>query len=147
MAQLTVGIKLEWVADSAGTEPTSGWKAVPDITSIPTLIGEPSTHDVTTLSDIQKVYIEGLPDNGGTLGFSVNMTPEVLAAVEEIQTAQETANPWFRVALPKPLQKAYVFRGTVGTISNDELAPDNPIAGKLNITPSTPMTFKEYTPE
>ena len=67
MAQLTQGISLEWVAASGSEEPKEGWAKIPDVTSIPTLVGAPSNHDVTTLYDKQKVYIEGLPDNGGAL--------------------------------------------------------------------------------
>lgn len=145
MAQLTVGIQVEWgVPSGSDAEPTL-WKKIPEVTSIPTLIGAPSNHDVTTVYDAQKVYLEGLPDNGGTLAFSVLLTVEVFTVVNEIMTAQETSNPYFRVSLPAPLSKAYVWRGTMAIPANDEWAPDNPILGKLNITPSTSIELKDIT--
>ena len=142
MAQLTQGISLEWVAASGSEEPKMGWAKIPDVTSIPTLIGAPSNHDVTTLYDKQKVYIEGLPDNGGALEFATVLTPEVFTVTDAIIAAQATDKPWFRISLPKPLNKAYVFRGTMATPSNDEFQPDNPIMGKLIITPSTSIELK-----
>lgn len=145
MAQLTQGILVQWAADNEG-EPQSTWTTIPEIISIPTLIGTPATHDVTTIYNTMKTYIEGLPDNGGALAFGVNFTPEVFTTVNTIQTAQKTEDPWFRVALPAPLNKAYQFRGTVSIPSNEEWTPDNPIQGNINITPSTDITLEDYTP-
>lgn len=145
MAQLTQGIVVEWATDNDGS-PNEDWKTIPEIISIPTLIGSPATHDVTTIYNKMKTYIEGLPDNGGTLSFGVNFTPDVFTTVNEIQTAQKTETPWFRVGLPEPLKKAYQFRGTMSTPSNEEWTPDNPIQGNLNITPSTDISLVEYTP-
>lgn len=142
MAQLTNGLLFQWSTDGA-----TSWKTIPDVTSIPTLIGEPSSHDVTTIYSTQKEYLEGLPDNGGTLSFGILMTPEVLAEVEAIQTAQETKNPFFRVAMPKPLQKAYQWEGTMSIPGNEEWSADNPLTGTLNVTPTSAIEFKEYTPE
>ena len=144
MAQLTQGIVVEWATDNEGS-PNTTWKKIPEIISIPTLIGAPATHDVTTIYNKTKTYIEGLPDNGGTLSFGVNFTPEVFTTVNEIQTAQETETPWFRVGLPAPLNKAYQFRGTMAIPSNEEWTPDNPIQGNLNITPSTDISLVTYT--
>lgn len=145
MAQLTQGIVVEWATDNEGS-PNTTWRKIPEIISIPTLIGAPATHDVTTIYNKTKTYIEGLPDNGGTLSFGVNFTPDVFTTVNEIQTAQETETPWFRVGLPAPLNKAYQFRGTMAIPSNEEWTPDNPIQGNLNITPSTDISLVTYTP-
>lgn len=142
MAQLTNGLLFQWSSDGEAS-----WKTIPDVTSIPTLIGEPSSHDVTTIYSTQKEYLEGLPDNGGTLSFGILMTPEVLAEVEAIQTAQETKNPFFRVAMPKPLLKAYQWEGTMAIPGNEEWSADNPLTGTLNVTPTSAIEFKEYTPE
>ena len=119
MAQLTKGLVVEWVADSNGS-PGASWTKIPSIIKIPTLVGTPSTHDVTDIYNEMKVYIDGLADNGGTLAFGINFTPEVFAEYEKIKKAQETDDPWFRVGMPAPLNKAYQFRGTVSMLSNDE---------------------------
>ena len=146
MAQLTKGITFEWGAAGDSDAAPGSWTKIPDITSIPTLIGAPSSHDVTTIYSEMKEYLEGLPDNGGTLGFSALFTPALFTVVDAIQTAQETADPYFRVALPKPLNKAYTFRSTLAIPANDEWQPDNPILGTLNITPTSSITFDNYTP-
>lgn len=145
MAQLTKGLVVEWVADSDGS-PSTPWTKIPSIIKIPSLVGTPSTHDVTDIYNEMKVYIEGLADNGGTLAFGINFTPEVFDEIEKIQAAQATEDPWFRVGMPAPLNKAYQFRGTVSIPSNDEWTPDNPMQGTLNITASTDITLEEYTP-
>ena len=145
MAQLTKGLVVEWVADSDGS-PGGAWAKIPSIIKIPSLVGTPSTHDVTDIYNEMKVYIEGLADNGGTLAFGINFTPEVFAEIKKIQTAQDTEDPWFRVGMPAPLNKAYQFRGTVSIPSNDEWTPDNPMQGTLNITASTDITLEEYAP-
>lgn len=145
MAQLTKGLVVEWTADSDGS-PGASWTKIPSIIKIPTLVGTPSTHDVTDIYNEMKVYIDGLADNGGTLAFGINFTPEVFAEYEKIKTAQDTDDPWFRVGMPAPLNKAYQFRGTVSMLSNDEWSPDNPMQGTMNITASTDITLEEYTP-
>lgn len=144
MAQLTKGLVVEWVADKSGSPDTS-WAKIPSIIKIPSLVGTPSTHDVTDIYNEMKVYIEGLADNGGTLAFGINFTPEVFEEIKKIQQAQATDDPWFRVGMPAPLNKAYQFRGTVSIPSNDEWAPDNPLQGTLNITASTDITLEDYS--
>ena len=146
MAQLTVGVTLEYGESADGTAAPSSWSKVADVTSIPTLVGDPSTHDVTTLADTQKVYIAGLPDNGGVLGFGVLLTPEVATTVKNIQTKQETKTVMFRVGAPAPFGKCWQFAGEVTALANDEITPDNPLTGKINIVPSTPVELKDYSP-
>lgn len=145
MAQLTKGLTLEWVKNTDGNVPTTGWVKIPDVIKIPSLVGTPSTHDVTTIYDDMKVYIEGLADNGGTLGFGVNFTTEVFTEVGKIQTEQAKADVWFRVGMPKPLNKAYVFRGTASILANDEWTPDNPMQGTLNLTATSNVKLIDYT--
>ena len=146
MAQLTKGILFQWGAPGDSDAAPESWKTIPDVRSIPTLIGAPTNHDVTILTSEQKVYLEGLPDNGGQLAFGVVFTPELFTAVDAIRTAQETSNPYFRVALPAPLSKAYVFRGTMAIPANEQWEPDNPMFGNLNVTPSTSIELKDYSP-
>ena len=136
MAQLTKGIALEWSKDGS-----TSWKKIPDITSIPVLLGEPSAHDVTTIYSTQKEYLEGLPDNGGTLGFGCLFTPELLTEVTSIQGQQASGSVYFRVTTPAPLNKAYKWQGTLVTPANEEWAPDAPLTGTLNITPATAIEF------
>lgn len=147
MAQLTVGVTLEYGESADGVADPASWTKVADVTSIPTLVGDPSSHDITRLSDTQKTYLAGLPDNGGVLGFGVLLTPEVAAAVEDIQTKQKSKTVMFRVGAPAPFSKCWQFAGQVTALANDEITPDNPLTGKINIVPSTPVNFKTYSPE
>lgn len=144
MAQLTEGLVVEWVADSSGT-PGSVWSKVPDIIKIPTLVGTPSTHEVTTIYDKMKTYIEGLPDNGGILGFGINFTKEAFDEVKKMEAAQKTDDIWMRVGMAAPINQAYQFRCTVAPLANDEWSPDNPMQGTLNVTATTGIDLVEYS--
>lgn len=146
MAQLTKGLTFEW-APGADSLPTSGWTKIPDIQSIPTLIGTPSNHDVTTIYDDQKTYIEGLADNGGTLAFKGFMTPELISENDKIIKSQASRDVWFRVGLPSPLNKAYAWTGTSAILSNDEASPDNPLQCTMNVTATSSVSFADYTSE
>lgn len=143
MAQLTVGVTLEYGESTSGADPTS-WKKIADVTSVPTLVGDPTSHDVTTLSDVQKVYIAGLPDNGGVLGFGVLLTPAVDTAVAAIMGMQESKTVMFRVGMPAPFGKAFKFTGEVTALVNDEITPDNPLTGKINIVPTSSVSLVAY---
>ena len=48
--------------------------------------------------------------------------------------------------MPKPLNKAYVFRGTASILANDEWTPDNPMQGTLNLTATSSVELTDYTP-
>lgn len=146
MAQLTAGIVLEYGESADGRADPSSWTKIAKVTSIPTLVGDPSTHDITTLEDNQKVYLRGLPDNGGVLGFGILFEPETFTTVEAIQEMQETSSVMFRVGMPAPLSKAFQFVGEVTALTNDEITPDSPLTGKINIVPSTPVELKTYSP-
>lgn len=98
MAQSSAGIRLYWCsgvtisADGTATLPNSPtWNEIPDVTSIPALGGEPNMLDATVLSEtVQKRYIPGLKDPGGSLGYSVLMTPAMISATNAAVNAYAT---------------------------------------------------------
>lgn len=142
MAQLTAGVKFEWgVPGASDAEPTT-WTLIPDVISVPELFGAPSQIDVTSIYDKAKVYIEGLQDNGGNLAFGVNFTPDVFTEVAKIIAQQETSDPYFRVVIPTPINKYYVWRGTCTPPSNSEISPDSALQGNIYVTPSTSIDTK-----
>lgn len=50
----TAGIALKWAVETtAGTRPTTGFATIPNIKSIPEFNPEPSTLEVTDLSDTE----------------------------------------------------------------------------------------------
>lgn len=112
----TAGITLKYAVEAtAGTRPTSGFTAIPGIKSMPEFNPEPSSLEVTDLSDtIWKRYIDGLKDPGGALGFLANFTSDFKTAWQAMYTAAETAlatnkATWFEIAIPN--MDSFYFAG------------------------------------
>lgn len=142
MAQISAGIKFEYGSPNAGSEPTL-WTEIPDVQSIPTLIGDPNSLDATKLTDTQKTYVPGLPDNGGLLTFAVYLTPEVFDAYDAVNLAQATEDLYYRVTYPAPLNKAFQWRGRTASLSNQDTEPDSVVMGNWNVVPSTIIEIKD----
>lgn len=103
----TAGVTLKYAVEStAGTRPTTNYTVIPSIKSIPDFNPEPSTLEVTDLSDTTwRRYIKGLKDVGGALGFDANLTSGFKSAWETLVTAATTAKAsskatWFEVSIP-----------------------------------------------
>lgn len=103
----TAGILLKYAVEAtAGTRPTTGYTTVPNIKSTPDFNPEPSTLEVTDLSDlVWKRYIAGLKDPGGALSFGANLTSAFKTAWETLVTAYTTAAAsskatWFEIMVP-----------------------------------------------
>ena len=112
----TAGITLKYAVEATGgTRPTSGYTAIPGIKSMPEFNPEPSSLEVTDLSDtIWKRYIDGLKDPGGALGFLANFTSDFKTAWQTMYTAAETAlatnkATWFEIAIPN--MESFYFAG------------------------------------
>ena len=70
-AGVTIGYAVE---ETVGERPTTGYKNIPDVKSIPEMNPEPETLESTTLAETEyKTYIEGLKDLGGALSFTANL--------------------------------------------------------------------------
>jgi len=103
----TAGIKIYYAVETtAGTRPTTGFSVIAGIKSTPDFNPEPSTLEVTDLSDeVWKRYIPGLRDVGGALSFTANLTSAFKTAWEALVSASETAKAsskatWFEIAIP-----------------------------------------------
>ena len=103
----TAGILLKYAVETtAGTRPTTGFTTIPNIKSTPDFNPEPSTLEVTDLSDlVWKRYIAGLKDPGGALSFNANLTPAFKTAWETLVSAYETGiasskQTWFEIMVP-----------------------------------------------
>lgn len=112
----TAGITLKYAVEStAGTRPETGFTAIPGIKSMPEFNPEPSSLEVTDLSDtIWKRYIDGLKDPGGALGFLANFTSDFKTAWQTMYTAAEAAlatnkATWFEIAIPN--MESFYFAG------------------------------------
>jgi len=113
----TAGVLVKYaVEQTAGTRPTTGYKTIPNIKSIPDLNPEPSTLEVTDLSDTEwKRYIPGLKDPGGALSFGANNTDAFQADWDALVEAAETAkaankSTWFEIWIPG-IAKSFFFAG------------------------------------
>ena len=103
----TAGVSLKYcVETTAGTRPTASYTAVPNIKETPDFNPEPSTLEVTDLSDlVWKRYIAGLKDPGGALSFTANLTSAFKTTWGNIVSAYATAaaaskQMWFEIMVP-----------------------------------------------
>lgn len=103
----TAGVSLRYcVETNAGTRPTTGYTLVPNIKETPDFNPEPSTLEVTDLSDlVWKRYIAGLKDPGGALSFTANLTSAFKTAWTNLVSAYTTGiasskATWFEIAVP-----------------------------------------------
>lgn len=103
----TAGIEVYYAVETtAGTRPTTGFANIAGIKSTPDFNAEPSTLDVTDLSDkVWKRSIPGLKDVGGSLPFTANLTTIFKDDWDALVVASETARAdgkatWFEIAIP-----------------------------------------------
>lgn len=113
----TAGVTVGYAVESTqGTRPTSGYTAIPNIKSTPDLNPEPSSLEVTDLSDTEwKRYIPGLKDPGGAISFTANNTDGFQSAWETLVSAYTTGATsslatWFEIKIPG-LTKSFFFAG------------------------------------
>jgi hypothetical protein len=129
MAQSTAGIKLYWgdsvVTNGVPAIPAS-WTEIPDIKSIPSMNSTPAKLETTVLSEtIQKTYINGLMDLGGSFEFTANMTPALVAAVALAAAAPASGHATaFSIVFPAPLSTRYWWTGEVQPVRPGEAAVD-----------------------
>lgn len=129
------------VETTAGTRPTTGYTAIPNVKTIGALDAEPATYDVTDLSDLEfKRYIPGLKDVGGDVPLTVNLTQAFLTAWAALVTAAKSAaedgkSTWFVVDIPK-LNDAFYFCGMPTDMGLGEIATDAALENTAHITPN-----------
>ena len=107
IALSTIGIKVSYAVETtAGTRPTTGYKHIPDLKSIPSINPAPNTADATTFDNLEYTsYVQLLKDIGGALEISANFTQELFETWDEMVTAYETAiaegkETWFCFDIP-----------------------------------------------
>lgn len=113
----TAGVSVNYAAETtANTRPTTGFKKLTGIKSIPELNPAPDTLETTTLDETEyKTYIPGLKDLGGALEFAANLSQEFMDQWDALMEAHETAATsgkrlWFCIIIPG-LTKALFFAG------------------------------------
>lgn len=122
----TVGASVKYAAEAtAGTRPTTGYTAIPDILTAPEIAMSVDTLDASNLSDTSKRYIPGQQDPGGEKTFKANHTEAFITAWETLVTAAETAIAagkaiWFEYAFPNAT-KSYFWSGMPLDLGSDAL--------------------------
>lgn len=139
----TAGMSLQYAVEvSAGTRPTSGYKTIPEIKSMPSFNPAPSTIDSTTLAETEYMtYVKGLKDLGGALEYGANLTEDLIDFWDELMDAYETASAsglamWFAVVHPE-LSKATYYVGEPAPIGFNEATVGAMAETTLYITPNS----------
>lgn len=137
----TAGVTLKYAVEAtAGTRPTTGYTAVPNIKATPDFNPEPSTLEVTDLSDlVWKRYIAGLKDPGGALSFTANLTSAFKTAWETLVSAYETAIAdskltWFEIAVPTV--GSFYFAGIPSELGINAMEVDAVAEVDVYVTPN-----------
>lgn len=139
----TAGMSLMYaVESSAGTRPTSGYKAIPEIKSMPSFNPAPNTIDSTTLEETEYMtYVKGLKDLGGALEYGANLTEDLITFWDTLMDEYDTATAagksvWFAVVHPK-LSKATYYVGEPAPIGFNEAEVGAMAETTLYITPNS----------
>lgn len=137
----TAGIKVKYAVEAtAGTRPTTNYTVIPNIKSTPDFNPEPSTLDVTDLSDTEwKRSIKGLKDIGGAIAFGANLTTGLQSAWETLMSAYETAKAsgkatWFEISVPN--FDSFYFAGEPSALGLGAFEVDSVAEIELYIAPN-----------
>ena len=137
----TAGVSLKYcVETNAGTRPTASYTAVPNIKETPDFNPEPSTLEVTDLSDtVWKRYIAGLKDPGGALSFTANLTSGFKTAWETLVSAYTTGiasskATWFEINVPTV--GSFFFAGIPSELGINGMSVDAVAEVSVYITPN-----------
>lgn len=137
----TAGVSVLYcVETTAGTRPTASFTAIPNIKATPDFNPEPSTLEVTDLSDtIWKRYIAGLKDPGGALSFTANLTSAFKTAWETLVSAYTTGiasskQTWFEIKVPTV--GSFYFAGIPSELGINAMEVDAVAEVDVYITPN-----------
>lgn len=138
----TAGILVKYAVETtSGTRPTTGYTTLPNIKAIPDLNPEPSSLDVTDLSDIEwKRYIPGLKDPGGSVAFTANNTEEFITAWAKLVSAAETGKEsefatWFEIFVPG-LTNSFYFAGMPSDLGLSAAEVDSVLSIEAYVAPN-----------
>jgi len=123
----SVGAAVKYAVEAtAGTRPTTGYTAIPDITKAPDIAMSVESLDASNLSDLSKRYVPGQQDPGSDKTFTANHTEAFITAWEALVTAATAAiatgkATWFEYSFPSPATKSYFWSGMPMKIGTDAL--------------------------
>lgn len=139
----TAGMYLCYCVETTkGTRPTTGYKVIPEIKSMPSFNPAPETIQSTTLLETEyHTYVEGLKDLGGALEYGANLTDDLMDFWEDLLDEFDAAElegkaMWFCVVHPK-LTKAIFFEGDPSPIGLNEATVGGMAETTLYVTPNS----------
>jgi hypothetical protein len=133
---------------TAGTMPTTGYVAIPEIKSMPSFNPSPNTIESTTLEETEYMtYVKGLKDLGGALEYGANLTEDLITFWDELMEAYESAAAegkamWFAVVHPK-LTNATYYKGEPAPLGFNEAEVGSMLETTLYITPNSAPIMSE----
>lgn len=143
----TAGILVKWCTETtAGTMPTTGYTAIPDVKSIPEFGSDVNALQSTPLSaTTNHTYIEGLKDSGGSIGLTVNLSDSFMTAWNSVISAYNTANSsgkatWFEYYIPG-MAKSFFFPGKPVELGFGGADVDEVLEDTANIIPVGDYTW------
>lgn len=149
----TAGMSLQYAVEAtAGTRPTTGYKIIPEVKSMPSFNPTPNTIESTTLLETEYMtYVAGLKDLGGALEYGANLTDDLIdfwdALMSEYASAvAEGKRMWFVVVHPK-LKKATYFVGEPSPIGINEASVNAMAETTLYITPQSAPVMEDKPTE
>lgn len=137
----TAGTTMQYAVEAtAGTRPTSGYKLIHGVKSVPSFNEAPETIETTTLeATMYKTYVAALKDPGGSLAFNFNLTQLFIDTwteiIAEYDTAAETNKKmWFAVVIPG-ITKAFYFSGKPEALGLPAIEVSSVLETEAFITP------------
>ena len=149
----TAGMRLMYAVETAaGTRPTTGYKAVPEVKSMPSFNPVPNTIESTDLTEEEYMtYVMGLKDLGGALEYGANLTNDLIDFWDTVMTDYETAVAankamWWVVVHPA-LKIGIYYQGTPSPIGLNEASVGGMLETTLYISPNSgPVRAEKPTP-
>lgn len=147
----TAGIKVKYCMEAtASTRPTTGYTVIHGVKSIPEFNPEPSTLEVTDLSDTEwKRYIPGLRDPGGAIGLTVNdfetFRTDWNAMLTSYKALTDGKGMWIEYAIPG--MDSLFFRAIPSELGFNGAEVDSVLENVAYLTPNSAPVWETASTE
>lgn len=139
----TAGMTLQYAVETTkGVRPTTGYKEVPEVKSVPNFNEPPEVIDSTTLKETKRrTFVKGLSGSSNVLEFGANLTEDLIDFWDDLMTEYEEASAnglamWFTVVYPK-LTKSIYFVGEPADLGINDATVGGMLETTLYITPNS----------
>lgn len=130
----TAGILVKWAVGA--TRPSTGYKAIRGVKSISEFNPEPSSLDVTDLSDKEwRRFVPALKDPGGVQQLTVNDYEDFRTDWNELLEASDGEAVWFEYAIPG--MDSYYYKGVPSELGFNGADVDSVLENVAYITPNS----------